>query len=89
MMEGVPVAKQYCHCFTVQKTITVLSNDQLSEVEKLLKKIAPAADTKNIMKLKGTWKGKGFETINVEKEIQGIRKGIRKDIIKAIEKRDI
>ena len=69
----------------IQKTITVLSDDQLSEVEKLLKKIAPASDTKNIMKLKGIWKGKGFGTINVEKEIQGIRK----EVIQAIERLDI
>ena len=69
----------------IQKTITVLSDDQLSEVEKLLKKIAPPSDTKNIMKLKGIWKGKGFETINVEREIQGIRK----EVIQAIERRDI
>ena len=69
----------------IQKTITVLSDDQLSEVEKLLKKIVPPSGTKNTMKLKGIWKGKGFETINVEKEIQGLRK----EVIQAIEKRDI
>jgi hypothetical protein len=69
----------------IRKTITVLSDDQLNEVEKLLKKIAPPSDTKNIMKLKGIWKGKGFETINIEKEIQGIRK----EVIQGIERRDI
>lgn len=37
------------------------------------------------MKLKGIWKGKGFETINVEIEIQDIRK----EVIQAIERRDI
>ena len=69
----------------IQKTITVLSDDQLGEVEKLLKKIVPPSDTKNIMKLKGLWKDKGFETINVEKEIQDIRK----EVMQAIERRDI
>jgi len=54
-------------------------------VEKLLKKIVPPSGTKNTMKLKGIWKGKGFETINVEKEIQGLRK----EVIQAIEGRDI
>jgi hypothetical protein len=69
----------------IQKRITVLSDDQLSEVEKLLKKIAPPADKQNIMKLKGIWKGKGFETINVEREIRGIRK----EVMQAIERRGI
>jgi hypothetical protein len=69
----------------IKKTITVLSDDQLSEVEKLLKRIAPPADKKNTMKLKGIWKGKGFETINVEREIRDIRK----EVIQAIERRDI
>ena len=49
------------------------------------KKIAPPSDKKNIMKLKGMRKGKGFETINVEKEIQGIRK----EVMQAIARRDI
>jgi len=69
----------------IQKTLTVLSDDQLSEVEKLLKNIAPPSGTKRTMKLKGIWKGKGFETINLEKEIQGLRK----EAIQAIERRDI
>ena len=69
----------------IQKTLTVLSDDQLSEVEKLLKNISPQSGTKRTMKLKGIWKGKGFETINVEKEIRGIRK----EVIQAIERRDI
>ena len=69
----------------IQKTITVLSDDQLSEVEKLLKNIAPPSGAKRTMKLKGIWKGKGFETINVEKEIRGIRK----EVLQAIERRDI
>ena len=69
----------------IRKTITVLSDDQLGEVEKLLKKIVPPSDTKNNVKLKGLWKDKGFETINVEKEIQGIRR----EVMQAIERRDI
>ena len=69
----------------IQKAITVLSDDQLSEVEKLLKNIAPPSGAKRTMKLKGIWKGKGFETINVEKEIRGIRK----EVLQAIERRDI
>jgi hypothetical protein len=69
----------------IQKTITVLSEDQLSEVEKLLKNIAPPPGVKSTTKLKGIWKGKGFETVNVEKEIQGLRK----EVTQAIERRDI
>ncbi|MFZ4439393.1 MAG: hypothetical protein ACOYOS_13260 [Syntrophales bacterium] len=69
----------------IQKTLTVLSDDQLSEVEKLLKNISSQSGTKRIMKLKGIWKGKDFETITLEKEIQGLRK----EVIQAIERRDI
>jgi len=48
----------------IQKTITVISDEQRREVEKLLKQIDPTSHKKNTMKLKGIWKGKGFEIIH-------------------------
>ena len=43
----------------IQKTIALLSDNQLREVERLLKKIAPAPNIKNVKKLKGIWKAEG------------------------------
>jgi len=55
-------------------------------VEFLVRNNASCASTNRGVKLKGLWKGRGFERINVEMEIKDVRRALGEQIQKRLEK---
>lgn len=55
-------------------------------VEFLARKNSADVSTRKIVRLKGIWKGKGFERIDIEKEIKEVRKELGEQIEKRAQK---
>jgi hypothetical protein len=55
-------------------------------VEFVARKDCPNPSTRNIVRLKGIWKGKGFERLDLEKEIKEVRRELGEQIEKRARK---
>lgn len=68
----------------ISKELSMLPAEKLDEVKDFIDFILSQKKTKRnkIVQLEGIWKGKGFERLNIGKELKTIRKGLSKTILK-------
>ncbi|HAK88180.1 MAG TPA: hypothetical protein DHV16_06380 [Nitrospiraceae bacterium] len=68
----------------ISKELAMLPAEKLDEVKKFIDFILSKKKAKNkrIVQLEGIWEGKGFEKINIGKELKTIRKEWSKTILK-------
>ena len=62
--------------------LSVVPIDKLDEISSYIKYVLFKSKTKksNLVSIKGIWKNKGFENINVENELKNIRKEIQTNL---------
>ena len=60
----------------IKKDIALLPEDKLDEVKDFISFVLSKnkEKKKNIVQMKGIWKGKGFEKLNIDKELKVARK---------------
>ena len=68
----------------IKKDIALLPEDKLDEVKDFISFVLSKnkEKKKNIVQMKGIWKGKGFEKLNIDKEIKFARKEMAESILK-------
>ena len=68
----------------IKKDIALLSEDKLDEVKDFISFVLSKnkEKKKNIVQMKGIWKGKGFEKLNIDKELKVARKEMAESILK-------
>jgi len=68
----------------IKKDIALLPEDKLDEVKDFISFVLSRnkEKKKKIVQMKGIWKGKGFEKLNINKELKVARKEMSESIIK-------
>jgi hypothetical protein len=68
----------------ISKELSMLPAEKLDEVKDFIDFILSQKKTKKkkIVQLEGIWEGKGFEKLNIGKELKTIRKELSKTILK-------
>ena len=68
----------------IKKDIALLPEDKLDEVKDFISFVLSSnkEKKKKIVKMKGIWKGKGFEKLNINKELKVARKEMSESILK-------
>jgi hypothetical protein len=68
----------------IKKDIALLPEDRLDEVKDFISFVLSRnkEKKKKIVRMKGIWKGKGFEKLNINKELKVARKEMSESILK-------
>ena len=68
----------------IKKDIALLPEDRLYEVKDFISFVLSRnkEKKKKIVQMKGIWKGKGFEKLNINKELKVARKEMSESILK-------
>ena len=68
----------------IKKDIALLHEDKLDEVKDFISFVLSKnkEKKKNIVQMKGIWKGKGFEKLNIDNELKVARKEMSESILK-------
>ena len=68
----------------INKDLTLLPGNRLDEVKNFVTSILTQNKGKKrkIVQMRGIWKGKGFEGLNIDKEIKVVRKEMSESILK-------
>ncbi|CAB1074537.1 hypothetical protein D1AOALGA4SA_2356 [Olavius algarvensis Delta 1 endosymbiont] len=68
----------------IKKDIALLPEDKLDEVKDFISFVLSRdkEKKKKIVQMKGIWKGKGFEKLNIDKELKVARKEWAESILK-------
>ena len=68
----------------IKKDIALLPEDKLDEVKDFISFVLSRnkEKKKKIVQMKGIWKGKGFEKLNINKELKVARKEMSETILK-------
>ena len=68
----------------IKKDLALLPEDKLDEVKDFISFVLSRnkEKKKKIVQMKGIWKGKGFEKLNIEKELKVARKEMAESILK-------
>ena len=68
----------------IKKDIALLPEDKLDEVKDFISFVLSRNNEKKkkIVRMKGIWKGKGFEKLNINKELKVARKEMSESILK-------
>jgi hypothetical protein len=68
----------------IYKELSILPEKQLNEVKDFVEFISSKNQVKKrtVVHLNGIWEGKGFEKLNISKEIKSIKEEISKSILK-------
>ena len=68
----------------IKKDIALLPEDKLDEVKDFISFVLSRnkEKKKKIVQMKGIWKGKGFEKLNLDKELKVARKEMSESILK-------
>jgi len=68
----------------IKKDIALLPEDKLDEVKDFISFVLSRnkEKKKKIVQMKGIWKGKGFEKLNIDKELKVARKEMAESILK-------
>jgi len=68
----------------IKKDLALLSEDKLDEVKDFISFVLSRnkEEKKRIVQMKGIWKGKGFENLNIDKELKVARKEMAESILK-------
>ena len=68
----------------INKDSTLLSENRLDEVKNFVTSILTqnTGKKRKIVQMRGIWKGKGFEGLNIDKEIKVVRKEMSESILK-------
>jgi hypothetical protein len=68
----------------IKKDIALLPEDKLDEVKDFISFVLSRnkEKKKKIVQMKGIWKGKGFEKLNINKELKVARKEMSESILK-------
>lgn len=68
----------------IKKDIALLPEDKLDEVKDFISFVLSRnkEKKKKIVQMKGIWKGKGFEKLNINKELKVARKEMAESILK-------
>ncbi len=68
----------------IKKDIALLPEDKLDEVKDFISFVLSRNKEKKnkIVQMKGIWKGKGFEKLNIDKELKVARKEMAESILK-------
>jgi hypothetical protein len=68
----------------IKKDIALLPEDKLDEVKDFISFVLSKnkEKKKNIVQMKGIWKGKGFDKLNIDKELKVARKEMVESILK-------
>ena len=70
----------------IKKDIALLPEDKLYEVKDFISFVLSRnkEKKKKIVQMKGIWKGKGFEKLNIDKELKVARKEMAESILKKV-----
>jgi len=68
----------------IKKDLALLPEDKLDEVKDFISFVLSRKKEKKkkIVQMKGIWKGKGFEKLNINKELKVARKEMSESILK-------
>jgi hypothetical protein len=68
----------------IKKDLALLPEDKLDEVKDFISFVLSRnkEKKKKIVQMKGIWKGKGFEKLNIDKELKVARKEMAESILK-------
>ncbi len=68
----------------IKKNLALLPEDKLDEVKDFISSVLSRDKEKNkiIVQMKGIWKGKGFEKLNIDNELKVARKEMSESILK-------
>ena len=68
----------------IKKDLALLPEDKLDEVKNFISFVLSRnkEERKKIVQMKGIWKGKGFEKLNLDKELKVARKEMSESILK-------
>ena len=68
----------------IKKNLALLPEDKLDEVKDFINLVQSRnkEKKKQIVQMKGIWKGKGFEKLNIHKELKVARKEMAESILK-------
>ena len=68
----------------INKDLTLIPEDKLDEVVNFIEFILSKSKTKKreLVNLEGIWEGKGFEKLDLEKELKVARKELSESILK-------
>jgi hypothetical protein len=68
----------------IKKNLSLLPEDKLDEVKDFISFVLSRnkENKKNIVQMKGIWKGKGFEKLNIDNELKAARKEMSESILK-------
>ena len=68
----------------IKKDIALLPEDKIDEVKDFISFVLSRnkEKKKKIVQMKGIWKGKGFEKLNINKELKVARKEMSESILK-------
>ena len=68
----------------IKKNLALLPEDKLDEVKDFISLVLSRNKEKKkiIVKMKGIWKGKGFEKLNIDNELKVARKEMAESILK-------
>ena len=68
----------------INKDLALLPEDKLDEVKDFISFVLSRnkEKKKKIVQMKGIWKGKGFEKLNIDKELKVARKEMAESILK-------
>jgi hypothetical protein len=68
----------------IKKDLALLPEDKLDEVKDFISFVLSRNKVKKtkIVQMKGIWKGKGFEKLNIDKELKVARKEMAESILK-------
>jgi hypothetical protein len=68
----------------IKKNLALLPEDKLDEVKNFISFVLSRSKEKKkkIVQMKGIWKGKGFEKLNIDNELKAARKEMAESILK-------
>jgi hypothetical protein len=68
----------------IKKNLALLPEDKLDEVKNFISFVLSRnkEKKKKIVQMKGIWKGKGFEKLNIDNELKAARKEMAESILK-------
>jgi len=68
----------------IKKNLSLLPEDKLDEVKDFISFVLSRNkdNKKTIVQMKGIWKGKGFEKLNIDNELKAARKEMAESILK-------
>jgi hypothetical protein len=68
----------------INKQLSLIPPHKLDEVENYISFILAGKKikTKGVVKLTGIWEGKGFEKLNLQKELKSLRNDLSRNILK-------